>query len=512
MRKKYEITVMLSQGLKTLCYQIIFTICLQNTVSAGVGTTSGVFLNEPIGARPSSMGGAFSAVSDDANSIYSNPAGYHYMPNSEITTMYNKMLMDTSISYIGYVQPLKKDGTISASFLMFYGGNIEINSLDGTSETKKASSDWAGSVGYGTNLDELFFVGGNFKIIRSTLVEQYSATAIAFDVGGLYRSIDSKFSCGIAVYNLGSGLKYLDTSESLPFSIKTGVGYKVLEDEINSVLTSADINFGIIDKTTKVNMGVEYWLLKTLAIRAGYNPSSWTVGIGLNAFGGILDYGYAPMLDETTHKISLSFKFGSQDRIMLAEKYEEKGMYERAQYIRNPEDYMYAKAKGLTEANTYEEKDSFAPIVKSFEPKRASPGSEISIYGDKFGGAQSVTFGEEEAEILNKDNNRLIVKVPNVKAGNVAISVKTDKGSSLDKTFSVMPLKSPMLEVSGITFKDENGDNILGAEETGRIMFTIKNQKGAGESFGIKVKPSLTSGKNDLKFDDEILIGNIGSG
>ncbi len=40
-----------------------------------IGTTSADFLNLPIGARAAAMGGAYTAISEDASGIFWNPAG-----------------------------------------------------------------------------------------------------------------------------------------------------------------------------------------------------------------------------------------------------------------------------------------------------------------------------------------------------------------------------------------------------------------------------------------------------
>ncbi len=491
----------------TLFVMMIFILPV--LCNAGVGTTGGVFLEDSVGARPYGMGSAFSAIADDANSIYANPGGFHYLAYPEITTMYNKALMDTSLSYIGYIHPYENIGTFSGSFLLFDGGDIELNYLDSTSEKVKAGQDWAVTLGYGRSIgnSEIFFGGANIKLVRSTLVNKYSAIAIAMDAGLLYRTIDNKLSISLAFQNLGTKLKYKNIGDSLPFTSKFGVAYRILELEGHSVLLAGDFSLNFVKK----NIGVEYWVMQMFALRLGaklgYNPNSYTMGFGINVFSDTkLDYGYSPMIDETTHRISLSFKFGSQDKITLADKYEEKGMYARAQYIRNPDDYMYAKA------NTIKEKDGFIPIITSIEPKKAGPGTEIKIFGEKFGKYSNVTIGDVFAEVIKSEEKRIIAKVPNIKAGESEVVVQTDKGVSLSKTLSVMPSKPAMLEVSEITFKDENQDNILGAEETGNIIITVKNQKGAGESFGVKVKPVCTSAKNDLFFDNEINIGNIGSG
>ncbi len=52
-------------------------------VPAGATKYAGEFMKIPVGARAIGMGGAFSAVSDDATSPYWNPAGMVYLPYRE---------------------------------------------------------------------------------------------------------------------------------------------------------------------------------------------------------------------------------------------------------------------------------------------------------------------------------------------------------------------------------------------------------------------------------------------
>ena len=59
-----------------------------------------------IGTRPLSMGGAFVAVSDDANTISWNPAGLPGMRRTEITSTYTDLsAMGSTQSYLGFVRP-----------------------------------------------------------------------------------------------------------------------------------------------------------------------------------------------------------------------------------------------------------------------------------------------------------------------------------------------------------------------------------------------------------------------
>jgi long-subunit fatty acid transport protein len=59
-----------------------------------------------IGTRPLSMGGAFIAVADDANTITWNPAGLPGLRRTEFTSTYSDLYaMGIDQSYIGFVRP-----------------------------------------------------------------------------------------------------------------------------------------------------------------------------------------------------------------------------------------------------------------------------------------------------------------------------------------------------------------------------------------------------------------------
>ena len=60
-----------------------------------------------VGTRPLSMGGAFIAVADDANTITWNPAGLPGLRRTEFTTTYADLYTNLGItqSYLGFVRP-----------------------------------------------------------------------------------------------------------------------------------------------------------------------------------------------------------------------------------------------------------------------------------------------------------------------------------------------------------------------------------------------------------------------
>ncbi|MFH1260284.1 MAG: PorV/PorQ family protein [Elusimicrobiota bacterium] len=314
---------------------------------AGTGKVGGLFLREDIGARPIGMGSAFTAVADDSSGPNANPAGLDYIPYSELMMMYKKGFMDTYYGYLGCTVPLREKGTLGIGTMVFDGGNIDLNYLDGRTETVKMEQDRVTTIGYGHSLSflpflqdvgEMFFLGTNFKLIQSALGEKYTANTYAGDVGLIFRTIDKRTSLGVALQNYGPGLKYNTEKEKLPTSLRAGLGLIIAEWPGSSLLSAIDY-LQTNGETAKINLGLEYWFLNNIALRAGYklgyNPNILTLGLGFFLFRTQLDYGFVPSVIDPTHRISLTVKFGSPERTELSKKYEEKGMHSRAEYIRS---------------------------------------------------------------------------------------------------------------------------------------------------------------------------------
>src|SRR5581483_10812057 len=92
--------------------------------AGGPGTTAAEFLEVGVGARGLAMGGAMSAVPDDAHSFYWNPAGAAGISSPRIDASYNSLYQDTNQGYFGYGMPLW-GGVVGASFDYLQVPNIE---------------------------------------------------------------------------------------------------------------------------------------------------------------------------------------------------------------------------------------------------------------------------------------------------------------------------------------------------------------------------------------------------
>ena len=133
-------------------------LCSQ-TVSK-TGTTAAQFLKIGVGARALAMGGAYSAVSNDATALYWNPAGLSSMKKNEILLDHQDWILDVDLDFIGgsYKTPF---GTIGAAISAMYMGEMEVTTThdpEGTGEKFNAGSIM-GQLTFSKSLTDRFSFG-----------------------------------------------------------------------------------------------------------------------------------------------------------------------------------------------------------------------------------------------------------------------------------------------------------------------------------------------------------------
>ncbi len=262
------------------CFVCISVIYGEN---AKVGTATAQFLKMGLGARPTAMGGAFVAISDDINAVYWNPAGLCQSRNAEIAVTYIHWFEDIKNTFVGYSVPLMgKRAALGASI-----SYLMINNIEGRDETGKSTGEkkiWNLSfpVTYSIKLNEILFLGSNLKLISQDYVMD-KGNGIAVDLGLLFNPL-SRFSLGLNLQNIGPRVQIGDEKEILPFNIKSGVAYKG-----NNFTIGLDIDKPVDDNIIP-HLGSEYWIKEMVAIRAGYedvgnlgNASGLTFGLGFKA-------------------------------------------------------------------------------------------------------------------------------------------------------------------------------------------------------------------------------------
>ncbi|HRY29674.1 MAG TPA: PorV/PorQ family protein [Elusimicrobiota bacterium] len=251
------------------------------------GTTGAQFLKIGAGARPVGMGEAFTALADDVNAVAWNPAGLGKLTSPEFTAMHTQWFQDSDYEFVAAAYP-SKWGTFGIGMASFAVDKIEkrladTDVPDGTFESKDA----AYTLSYGLGLGEDWAAGVNAKYLRQSL-DGRSATGLAADLGGLWRTPHRPLSLGLTVRHLGSEVKFVDEGDPLPLTITLGASYKLFQDRLSVGLDLRQPK----DNDLQYGVGTEYvqpcfWDLKG-SLRAGYNsagtdPTDELTGISIGA-------------------------------------------------------------------------------------------------------------------------------------------------------------------------------------------------------------------------------------
>ncbi len=301
----------------------LFFFNLLLTFGFSPGETGYNFLKLGIGARPVAMGSAFTAVADDAHSIFWNPGGIGLYPKFDATLMIMNLFTSVTYGSLGMKIPLGRN------FGLGIGG-----ALLSAQDTKRDPT--------GEEIGEYYF--NNFLFVSGFSLRPFTNFSLGFSLKGIATRLDTFFSYSLALdggmlysFNknlfFGAGLFHLGTPQNfikekniLPTSIRLGSAYKI-PILIHQLLFASDIVF-YIDNKPIFSLGGELKLKdlpqksNELALRAGYQTGyhlgTWkgiSLGIGysqkiaqrvfLTIDATYFDYGYVG----SSERVSVSLKF-----------------------------------------------------------------------------------------------------------------------------------------------------------------------------------------------------------
>jgi hypothetical protein len=307
--------------------------------SGGPGTTAVPVLQIPMSARAAGMGTSFTAVASDASALFYNPAGMARLNAHEIDFSFASGQGETSIQNFAYAGPTPFTGisgngytSVGANLLYSKSGTIEVNRLAAngalaSAESVSAGSDLVFSGGYAERvgmtpiemrdatyqIDHYMGVAG--KYVRSTIVDK-TGVGLAADIGYLVHSPEAGWSFGLSGLNIGGKIKYSDTRESLPATLRGGFAWQGGVPSVHNIIASVDGDYLVDEREWHANVGLEYFWVKTFGFRVGYQihreDAGLTAGFGLRWKGRfLLDYawGLAKVLNNQ-HRITVSYRFG----------------------------------------------------------------------------------------------------------------------------------------------------------------------------------------------------------
>ncbi|MBI2787284.1 MAG: PorV/PorQ family protein [Elusimicrobia bacterium] len=285
---------------------------------AARGAETASYLDIGVGARGLGMGGAYTALADDANSVYWNPAGLARLEKREVTASHTELGNSTRHDFLAYAHPTSQ-AVLAGAFTYLNQGSIAGRDAAGRQTGSYDASDAAVAFAAGRKTD-LVDLGLSVKYLRSHIAST-EAQGLAVDAG-LKRELPSgpgKFVLGAALRNIGPGLEYGEQRNDLPLRAAFGGAYRFAAGHALAV----ELQDGPRGAGWEGSAGGELKAYDGVFLRLGYTSKSsavegsgfdaargLTVGLGLRKDGFGLDYA-AQAAGElgSTHRFTLSARF-----------------------------------------------------------------------------------------------------------------------------------------------------------------------------------------------------------
>lgn len=282
-----------------------------------------------IGARGIGMGGAYTAVSDDAYSLYWNPAGLARIPRVSAQFMYSPYAADISYQSASYAQRVNDTIVVGGGWRYQDFGNIDRTDVNdqtlGTFHPRSyvVEAGWGQSIYDLSDSDADLAVGVAARWIHTDMV--LNSDAYSGDVGVQARMYtpSNHYDLGASFQNMGRGQKFDKIRDTPPFRARVGAAFYPLPG-----LTVALDGIVPINNVPHGALGVEYGLsvpygVKTM-LRAGFNSltlqsltpwASMSMGMGVKMRNITVDYAFTPfgiLGTADVHRVSVSLNLPSR--------------------------------------------------------------------------------------------------------------------------------------------------------------------------------------------------------
>ena len=208
--------------LRPLTY-ILLLLATSVCVSAQNGSTAYNFLNISSSAKIYGLGGVnISLVDDDVSTIDQNPALLGPEMSNMLGMNYMHYVGGSNFAGARYAHSAGEHAGWSAAIQYFGYGSIKEATSDGTIIGSFSPKDVSFSGMYSHDITDRLRGGIAVKAIYSSYAE-FSAFALATDLGVNYYDADRDLSLSLVVANLGGQVKrFYETHDRLPFDVPLG--------------------------------------------------------------------------------------------------------------------------------------------------------------------------------------------------------------------------------------------------------------------------------------------------
>ncbi len=307
-------------------------------------TTAANFLTIPVSPRASAMGGAFTAIANDASALYWNPGGLAKLTKSEFSVAYSEWLVKTNYNWMALAYKMDDVSAIGFSINQLnYGEEDVTNELypNGTGE-KWNAQDIAIGLSYSRSLTDRFSIGGTVKYIRQQIWHE-SASAFALDIGLLFQTELEGLKLGMNITNFGSEMK-LDgkdlyqpididrqfnsgNNENVPGSLNVeswplplvfafGCSYEAIHSSDMSLILDVDAVYPS-NQSSYLNAGAEFGFMDVLFLRIGRNSIFKQSAEETMSYGAGFKYDFGPVSSKIDYCNTGYGRFGNLSKVSL---------------------------------------------------------------------------------------------------------------------------------------------------------------------------------------------------
>ena len=316
---------------KLLCGLIpLFFLILTAAPVSFAGVNAMPHLRLGAGARSIGLGGAFTAIADDATATVWNPAGLGSAPDLSLNFSTQRLDLDRSHNFIALTKALGSAGSIGLAVT-----NAGVSGIPQYDSNEKYGGEFdysanAYSLSYGIGIGN-FSVGLTGRMLADNFgldtVENQSGFG-GVDVGLMGHALHIDVGEEkVPTFHYGIVAKYLGASlgdDTVPMVVNVGLAYNLYMGNVVTFAADVEQEFVNLDESaTSLRLGTEYTIVTykstALSIRGGVKASrdvqNLFGGFGVNIGGLQIDYaiqdGMASEINGvgSTHFASLSYRF-----------------------------------------------------------------------------------------------------------------------------------------------------------------------------------------------------------
>ena len=223
-------------------------------------TTAYNFLDVPASSHVYGLGGHnLTVIDDDINLVEQNPALLGPEYDHQVGINYMRYIGETNFAGLRYGQGVSEHGAVAVGIQYFGYGNLQGADIYGNLTGTFGASDIAFSLTYSHDMSDRFRGGITLKYLYSKY-EDYTAGAVAADVGINYYDPDHELSASLVGKNLGGQVKkFNEYKDNLPWDVQVGVSKMLSMAPVRLHLTAYDLR---------------HWSSPYMKIRDVNNPNS----------------------------------------------------------------------------------------------------------------------------------------------------------------------------------------------------------------------------------------------